>query len=322
MPQLTFLQAISAAQQEEMRRDSRVFLMGEDVRCNMFGVTTGYIEEFGLERVRDTPISEASLTGVAAGAAMVGMRPILDYTLGAFMYLAVDQLFSIVAKSRYLYGGQTSVPAVFRANMIYGNSMAAQHSDRPYSFFMGMPGLKIVIPSNAYDAKGLLKSAIRDDDPVLFFEDTSLWSAKSEIPQTEYLLPLGKGKVVRDGSDVTVVAIGAMVGLAQTAARTLEAEGISVEIVDPRSLAPLDRDLILGSVKKTGRVVVVDVSFETCSAASEIAAIVADEGFWDLRGPVIRVTVPPTHIPFSPVMERPLYPTAEKVIGAIRKAMG
>jgi pyruvate dehydrogenase E1 component beta subunit len=317
----TFLQAIRDAQYEEMRRDPRVFIMGEDVECNMFGTTTDMIADFGASRIRDTPICEAGITGVAAGAAMVGMRPIVDYTIAPFLYPAMDQIISIVAKSRFLYGGQAKVPLVLRANMIYGNGNAAQHSDRPYSMFMHMPGLKIMVPSNAYDMKGLMKTAIRDDDPVMSFEDVALWSAKSEIPDEEYLIPFGRADIKLAGTDCTIVAIGAMVGHAIAAAEALRTEGISIEIIDPRTLTPLDTATILESVKKTGRLVVVDCAFSRCSAASEIAAIVSDQGFWDLRAPIVRVTTEDTHIPFSPPMEKPLYPNKDKVIAAVRRTL-
>src|SRR4051812_37229530 len=321
MASKTFLQAIRDAQYEEMARDSAVFVMGEDVECNMFGTTTGMIADFGKERVRDTPIAEAGMAGVAAGAAMVGMRPIVDFTIAPFLYPAMDQIISIIAKSRYLYGGQAKVPVVLRANLIYGNGNAAQHSDRPYSMFMHMPGLKIMVPSSAYEMKGLMKTAIRDDDPVMSFEDVALWSAKSEIPDEEYLIPFGKANIVRQGKECTIVAIGAMVGLALAAAEELDKDGIGVEIVDPRTLAPLDTATILESVAKTGRLVIVDCAFGRCSAASEISAIVSDEGFWDLRAPIIRVTTENTHIPFSPSMEPQLYPSTEKVVAAVRRTL-
>jgi pyruvate dehydrogenase E1 component beta subunit len=317
----SFLQAIRDAQYEEMRHDARVFVMGEDVECNMFGTTTDMIKDFGADRVRDTPICEAGMTGVAAGAAMVGMRPIVDYTIAPFLYPAMDQIISIVAKSRFLYGGQAKVPVVLRANMIYGNGNAAQHSDRPYSMFMHMPGLKIMVPSNAYDMKGLLKTAIRDDDPVMSFEDAALWSAKSEIPDEEYLIPFGKAKIITPGNDCTIVAIGAMVNHALGAAEELAKDNLSAEIIDPRTLAPLDTATILESVKKTGRLVVVDCGFGRCSAASEIAAIVSEHGFWDLRAPIVRVTTEDTHIPFSPSMEKPLYPSKDKVVAAVRRTL-
>lgn len=321
MTERTFLQAIRDAQYEEMQRDPRVFVMGEDVECNMFGTTTGMIQSFGNDRVRDTPISEAGMTGVAAGAAMVGMRPVVDYTIAPFLYPAMDQIISIVAKSRFLYGGQAKVPLVLRANMIYGNGNAAQHSDRPYSMFMHMPGLKIMVPSNAYDMKGLLKTAIRDDDPVMSFEDVALWSAKSDIPDEEYLIPFGKANIKQPGTDCTVVAIGAMVNHAVAAAAELARDTISVEIIDPRTVAPLDTATILESVKKTGRLVIVDCAFSRCSAASEIAAIVADQGFWDLRAPIVRVTTEDTHIPFSAPLEKPLYPNKDKVVAAVRRTL-
>ncbi|MET0986033.1 MAG: transketolase C-terminal domain-containing protein [Steroidobacteraceae bacterium] len=319
--QITFLEAIKQAQAEEMRRDPRVIVLGEDVEADLFGTTSGIAAEFGPERLRNTPISEAAITGVAAGAAMVGLRPIVDFTIAPFMYPAMDQIVSIISKSRYLYGGQASVPLVLRANMLYRNSAAAQHSDRPYSLFMHIPGLKIIVPSNPYDMKGLLKSAIRDEDPVLCFEDGNLWTSRADVPDGELLIPLGRAAVKRDGSDVSIVAIGGMVPIALQAADDLERERISVEVIDPRSLAPLDLETIFASVHKTGRLVVVDVSHQTCSAASEIAAAVASEAFWDLCGPIVRVTTPMTHIPFSPPLEKDLYPNKDKVIAAVRKTL-
>jgi acetoin:2,6-dichlorophenolindophenol oxidoreductase subunit beta len=318
----TYLQAIRDAQYEEMARDASVFLMGEDTRCNIFGTSTGLIEAFGDERVRDTPIAEAGMAGVAAGAALVGMRPIVDFGMSTFLFPAMDQIFSIAAKSRYLYGGQAKVPVVFRSNMIYGVGNAAQHSDRPYSMFMNMPGLKIMIPSNAYDMKGLMKTAVRDDDPVLSFEDAQIWSSKSDIPDEEYLIPFGVASVKREGADCTVVGIGAMVPIAMSAADALAKEGISVEVIDPRTLAPLDSDAILSSVEKCGRLVIVDAGHERCSAAAEIAAIVADRGFWSLRAPIVRVTTPQTHIPFSPPLEKGLYPTVERIVVAVHRTLG
>jgi pyruvate dehydrogenase E1 component beta subunit len=318
MASKTYLEAIRDAQFEEMSRDPMVFIMGEDVESNMFGTFSGLKETFGAHRVRNTPIAEAGMTGLAIGAAMVGTRPIVDYTMAPFLYPAMDQIVSMAAKTRYLYGGQAQVPVVMRANMIYGNGNAAQHSDRPYSMFMNMPGLNIMVPSNAYDMKGLLKTAIRNNDPVLSFEDAALWSNRSEIPDDEYLVPFGVADVKREGDDVTVFAIGAMVHLALAAAEQLAGEGISCEVIDPRTLNPLDRETILRSVRKTGRFVAVDSAFEACSAASEVCAMVAEQAFWDLRGPVRRVATANTHIPFAQTMEAQLYPTVEKVIGAVR----
>ncbi len=323
MPRKSFLEAIRDAQFEEMRRDPSVFMMGEDLTSNLFGATTGFVEAFGKERVRDTPISEAGFIGAAAGAAMVGLRPIVDVTIASFIYPAMDQLISIVSKSRYLYGGQARLPLVLRLSMFYGNSTAAQHSDRPYPMLMGVPGLKIIVPSSALDVKGLLKSAIRDDDPVLCFEDAGLWSSKMEIPDDENLLvPLGKAAVRREGRDVTVVALAASVAQSLAVAADLAKEGVSVEVVDPRTLVPLDVETILESVRKTGRLVAVDPAHRTCSAASEIAAIVAEQAFGALRAPVLRVTTPDTHIPFSPPLEARLFPSKGRIAEAIRHVVG
>ena len=318
MASKTYLEAIRDAQYEEMKRDPAVFVMGEDVESNMFGTCSGLQDEFGKDRVRNTPICESGMTGLAIGAAMVGMRPIVDYTMSPFLYPAVDQIFSMAAKTRYLYGGQGGVPMVMRSNMIYGNGNAAQHSDRPFSMFATMPGLNIMVPSNAYDMKGLLKTAIRNDDPVMSFEDAALWSSKSEIPDEEYLIPFGVAEVKRVGEDVTVFAVGAMVALALAAAEELAKEGISCEVIDPRTISPLDREGILKSARKTGRFVAVDSSFEMCSVASEVCALVAEQAFWDLRGPVRRVATANTHIPFAQSMEQQLYPSMEKVIDAVR----
>lgn len=319
MARRTFLEAIRDAQYEEMKRDERVFLMGEDVVCNVFGTSTGFPEEFGLERCRDTPISEAGFVGAAAGAAMVGMRPIVDLTIASFIYPAVDQVFSIIAKSRYIYGGQARLPLVLRSCMFYGNANAAQHSDRPYPMFMGMPGLKVVVPSTARDAKGLLKSAIRDDDPVLFFEDGNLWTSKADFADDEDLLiPLGVADVKREGNDLSIIAVAGGVPLALAAAKELEKEGISAEVVDPRTLSPLDSGTILASVRKTGRAVVVDPAHQTCSAASEISAIIVEQAFDALKAPILRVTTPDTHLPFSPSIERALYPTRERIVAAAK----
>lgn len=320
MARATFLDAIRQAQYEEMRRDERVFIMGEDIVCSVFGTTLGFVEEFGRERVRDTPISENGFVGAAAGAAMVGMRPIVDVTLAPFLYPAMDQVISIVAKSRYIYGGQTKLPLVIRSCLFYGNSNAAQHSDRPYSMFMNVPGLKIITPSNAYDMKGLLKAAIRDDDPVLSFEDGTCWMAKSELPDDpDFMIPLGKGDIKREGSDVTIVAIAGAVPTALKAADQLAKEGISAEVIDPRTLVPLDRELILRSVRKTGRAVTVDPAHQSCSAGSEIAAIIAEYAFDSLRGPVRRVATADTHLPFSPAIEKALYPTVDRVVSVVRQ---
>ena len=319
MAKISFLEAVAQAQQEEMARDDSVFLMGEDVSGNVYGSSGGLLDEFGPERVLDTPICESGFTGVAIGAAMVGMRPIVDYTIASFMYLATDQLVSMAAKSSYMYGGQTHIPAVFRAAMFYNGGIAAQHSDRNYSMYMNVPGLKVVVPSSPYDAKGLLKTAIRDQDPVLIFEDGNLWGQKGEVPDEEYLLPFGQANILHEGSDVTIVAIAARVGESVKAAEALAKEGLSVEVIDPRTLVPLDTKTILESVAKTGRLLVVDQGHRTCGAAGEIAAIVAEQGFWNLQAPIKRLTAPDMQIPFSSALEKGFYPDAEMIATAVRQ---
>jgi|ERR1700683_2230632 len=317
MTKATYLEAIRQAQGEEMRRDKRVFLMGEDIVASVFGTSAGFAKEFGTERIRDTPISENGFIGAAAGAAMVGMRPIVDATIASFLYPAMDQIISIIAKSRYIYGGQASLPLVIRACLFYGNSNAAQHSDRPYSMFMNVPGLKIVVPSNAYDMKGILKAAVRDDDPVLCFEDGTCWASKAELPDDpDFLIPIGKGDIKREGSDVSIIAIAGAVSLALKAADELAKRGISAEVIDPRSLVPLDKDMILKSVRKTGRAITVDPAHQTCSAGSEIAAIIAEQAFDALRGPVLRIATADTHPCFSPLIEKGLYPTVERIVNS------
>jgi pyruvate dehydrogenase E1 component beta subunit len=234
----------------------------------------------------------------------------------------MDQLISIVSKATYMYGGQARVPMVIRAAMFYGGNNAAQHSDRPHPIFMNMPGFKIIAPSTPGDMKGLLKSAVRDDDPVLSFEDGTLWASKGSVPEDgDYLVPLGQADIKRPGNDVTVVAIGGTVLHALAAAAELEAGGVSVEVVDPRTLVPLDTATILGSVEKTGRLVVADPAHRTCSAASEIAAVVAEDGFWNLKAPIQRVTTPPVHVPYSPALEPQMYPTREKIVSAVRRTL-
>jgi pyruvate dehydrogenase E1 component beta subunit len=322
MRELTYLQAIHEAQLQELRRDPRVIVMGQDLRANMYGTAAGFLDEFGEARIRDLPTSETAGVGAAAGAAMAGLRPIVDMTIASFLYVAFDQLVSQVAKNRYMLGGRLDTPVTYRASMFYRGGTAAQHSDRPYPMLMNVPGLKLTVPSTPADARGLLKSAVRDDDPVIQFEDTLLWGAKGPVPEgVDDLVPLGRADVKRAGSDVTVVAIASGVHAALAAAEELAGEGVSVEVVDPRTLVPMDWDAILGSVARTGRLVVVDPATRTCSAASEIAATVAEEAFDALRAPVCRVTTPDVHVPFSPALEAGLYPDAPKVAAAVRRVL-
>jgi pyruvate dehydrogenase E1 component beta subunit len=319
-----YLHAVIEAIKEEMRRDERVFVMGEDVESPLFWGSTGtFREEFGPARVRNTPMSEAAFVGAGIGAAMTGMRPVVEMTVASFLYVAFDQVVSMGAKSRFMFGGQASVPMVIRATSMYGRGLAAQHSDRPYPAFMGIPGLKIVAPTTAADAKGLMKSAIRDDDLVLFFEDVNLQGVRGEVPEgDDRLVPIGVAAVLREGTDVTVVGVSGGILPALAAAESLAAEGVSVEVVDPRTLAPLDHGGIIRSVQKTGRLVVVDPAHRVCGAASEIAAVVAEEAFESLRAPIARVTTPQLPIPFSQALEKGFYPTAEKVAAAVRRVAG
>ncbi|GAB3434875.1 alpha-ketoacid dehydrogenase subunit beta [Actinophytocola sediminis] len=322
--QLGFLQAINQAQTEEMTRDERVILMGQDLRANVFGAAAGALETFGPSRVRDLPLAEAGSIGVAAGAAMAGLRPIIDLTVASFVFGAMDQFVSQLAKARYMFGGQATLPVVVRAALYYHGGTAGHHADRPYPMFMNMPGLKIILPSTAPDLLGLLKSAIRDDNPVLCFEDANLWGRKGRgpIPTAEnHLVPLGSAAIRRTGTDVTVVGIGLGSFLAMAAAEELAADGISAEVIDPRTLVPMDWPTILDSVSRTGRLVVVDPANRTCSAASEIAARVVEDCFDALRGPITRVTTDDIHVPFSPALEKQIYPTKDKVIAAVRRAL-
>jgi pyruvate/2-oxoglutarate/acetoin dehydrogenase E1 component len=321
--QLGFLQAINRAQTEEMSRDERVILMGQDLRANVFGAAAGALDTFGPSRVRDLPLAEAGSIGVAAGAAMAGLRPIIDLTVASFVFGAMDQFVSQLAKARYMFGGQATLPVVVRAALYYHGGTAGHHADRPHPMFMNVPGLKIILPSTAPDLLGLLKSAIRDDNPVLCFEDANLWGRKGRgpIPAEEHLVPLGKAAVRRAGTDVTIVGIGLGCALAMEAAAELAEDGISVEVVDPRTLVPMDWPTILDSVTRTGRCVVVDPANRTCSAASEIAARVVEDCFGALRGPVTRVTTDDTHVPFSPALEKQIYPTKAKVLAAVRRTL-
>ncbi|MFP6570096.1 MAG: pyruvate dehydrogenase complex E1 component subunit beta [Dehalococcoidia bacterium] len=323
MPETVFVNAINEALQEEMERDESVFIMGEDIKRSIYGATMGLLEEFGEKRVLDTPLSENAFFGAAVGAAAVGMRPVVE-TLTSFMWVAMDQLVSQAAKMRYMFGGQVNLPVVYRATMYYGGGSAAHHSDRSYPMFMNMPGLKIVAPSNSADMKGLMKTAIRDDDVVIMFEDGTLFGnrgdvpANEDLPNGELLIPFGQANTLREGTDVTVVAIAGSVPPAIAAADELEADGISVEVIDPRTLVPLDKGAILESVERTGRLVIADPAHKVCSAASEIASIVAEEGFWSLQAPIVKVASEQVHIPYSPVLEKLVYPTKEKIVTAVK----
>lgn len=313
---LSYLQAIVEAQREEMRRDARVILMGEDIA--VYGAQSLF-DEFDEKRLRNTPISENSFTGVGVGAALTGLRPIVDLTIASFVYLASDQIINQAAKLRFMTGGQLKVPIVVRTSTFYNNRTAAQHADRPYPLFMNVPGLKVVAPATPSDAKGLLKSAIRDDDPVVMFEDINLWGKKEEVPCDEdFLVPIGQADVKREGGDITILSVAGALAACLGAADILAKEGIAAEVVDLRTIVPMDKDTILRSVAKTGRLVIVDNSHRVGSVASEIAAIVSDEGFESLRKPIRRVTAPAIHVPYNQALERSLFPNKDKVAAEAR----
>jgi pyruvate dehydrogenase E1 component beta subunit len=321
MRKISFIQAINDALAEEMERDPAVFIMGEDVKLGAFAATRGLVDRFGPERVRNTPISEAGFAGAGVGAAMAGMRPVVEIEFASFFYCCWDQVCNQAGKLRYMSGGQVRLPITFRAVCGAAGSAAAQHSEVIYSQFLAAPGLKIAVPADSADMKGLLKSAIRDDNPVLVFEHARLGPVLGEVPDGEHLVPLGKGHVKREGSDVTVIAVGNMVRRALAAAETLAADGISVQIFDPRTLVPLDEDGMLESVAKTGRVVIVDEGHRRGGAAGDLAAIVVDRGFDLLNAPIKRVTALDVPIPFSPPLESFVLPSEEKIAAAVRAVM-
>ena len=315
MGEITFADALNQALKEEMRRDETVFMLGESIRGGIYGVTGGLSQEFD-ERIIDTPLSENGFMGAGVGAAAVGMRPIIQ-SLASFLWVAMDQVVSQAAKMRFMFGGQVDLPIVYRLGLLYGNNIAAHHADRPYPMFMNMPGLKIAIPSNPASAKGLLKSAIRDNDPVMFFEDNNLMGMRGEVSDTDEIIPFGEAEVLKEGSDVTIVAIAGMVRASLAVAENLESDGISVEVVDPRTIVPLDKKTILESVEKTGRLVVVDPAHLSCSVASEISSMVAQEGFWSLQAPIQRVASLDCHFPFSPGLEKYVFPNEEDIEQAV-----
>ena len=325
MPELTFGKAINEALAEEMRRDETVFLIGEDVAeaGTPFKVVSGLVEEFGTKRVIDTPISEPGFMGLGVGAAMTGLRPVVDLMFGDFLGLVMDQLSNQAAKARYMSGGMLKVPLTLRTTLGATRRSAAQHSQSLQAWTAHMPGLKVVLPSTPADAKGLLKTAIRDDNPVVFFEDKMDYTVKGEVPDSDdFTLPLGVADVKREGDDVTVVATSSMVRVALAAAELLEGEGISVEVVDPRTIVPLDTETIVRSVEKTGRAIVVDEGHESYGVTAEIAARIADRAFWALDAPVKRLGAMDVPVPFSPTLEDVTVPTPETLAQTARELVG
>lgn len=316
MATITYSEAIRSAIFEEMRNDPRVLVMGQDI--DLFLLDERARQEFATDRVRCTPISETGFIGAGIGAALTGLRPIVEVGCSTFLYSAMDQVVNQAAKSRYMFGGQANVPLVVRAPVLYTVSAAAHHSDRPWGLFAQAPGLKIIVPATPYDVKGMLKSAIRDGNPVLCFEDVTLSGNTGEVPEGEYTVPIGVADVKRVGSDVTIVAIAAAVHQSLDAAQQLSDQGVSVEVIDLRSVVPLDSTTILRSVTKTGRLVVVDPAPGMCSVASEVAAMCAEAIFSNLKGPIVRLTAPNVPVPFCPELERLLYPTVSAIISSVK----
>lgn len=333
MARKSYRQAINEALRQEMRRDPRVIIIGEDVAGGqgasgetggvggVFGVTGGLYKEFGPERVLDTPISESAIIGAASGAAVTGMRPVAEIMFVDFVGVCFDQIYNQAAKFRYMFGGKAKTPLVIRTMIGAGFRAGAQHSQTLHPLFTMVPGLKVVMPSNAYDAKGLLISAIRDDDPVIFMESKVLYDTEAEVPDEAYRIPFGEANVAREGKDLTFVAFGPMVPRALAVAEILAKDGVSVEVIDPRTTSPLDEDAILESIAKTGRLVVIDESPPRCSLAADVAGLAAGKGFRSLKAPVGQVTCPHTPVPFAPNLEDEFLPNPRRIEAAARAAL-
>ncbi|HUX86009.1 MAG TPA: alpha-ketoacid dehydrogenase subunit beta [Chloroflexota bacterium] len=321
MRELTFTAAAREGLTEEMARDPSVFVVGEGIgaRGGNFNTTVGLFERFGPERLRDTPISERGFTGLCTGAAMVGARPVVDYMFIDFALDALGELINQTAKIQYMSDGRLKLPIVLRGCIGVGSSAATHHSGSYFPIFVNQPGFRVVVPTTPADAKGLLKSAIRSDDPVVFMEHRALLNLKGPVPEGEYLIPFGHARIAREGRHATVVGISVMVQRALDASRDLEREGISIEVIDPRTLAPLDLATILESVRKTGHLLVADETYAPCGIGAEIAARVMAEGFDDLDAPVMRLNGAHTPIPYSPTLESAVVPNAAAVAAAVRK---
>src|SRR6185369_4976435 len=322
--EITFAQAINEALAEEMRRDPKVFIIGEDVAeaGTPFKVLSGLVKEFGKERVIDSPISEAGITGLSVGAAMTGMRPVVDIMFGDFSTLVMDQMVNQAAKTHYMSGGKLKVPLVMRTTLGATRRSAAQHSQSLHAWFAHIPGLKVALPSTPYDMKGLLKTAIRDDNPVIIFEDKMEYKRKGPVPEEEYLIPFGVADIKREGTDITLVATSSMVHVALAAARLLDEYDISAEVVDPRTLWPLDEKTLIESAKKTSRVIVIDEGYERYGVTAEIASTIATGAFYDLEAPVKRMGAMQVPIPFSPPLEDVTVPTDKSVFQAAMALCG
>ncbi|MCR4441838.1 MAG: alpha-ketoacid dehydrogenase subunit beta [Peptococcaceae bacterium] len=321
MRSITFSEATLEAMSEEMERDDRVFIMGEDIarQGGIFGQFKGLPQRFGFERVKDTPISETAIVGAGVGAALAGMRPVVDMHFADFLGVAMDEVFNQMAKIRYMFGGQTIVPVVLRAPDGIIRSAAAQHSQCIESWFLHIPGLKVVIPSNPADAKGLLKSAIRDDNPVLYFEHKVLFPMKGEVPDGDHLTPIGKASIVREGKDITIISYSLMLHRVLEAAKSLAGSGIEAEVIDLRTISPIDKETIFESIAKTKRVMIVHEAVKTGGVGAEIAAIIAEEMLDCLDAPIKRLGAPYVPIPFSPVLEKLVKIGVEDIVNAAQE---
>jgi len=324
MPELTYADALREALREEMLRDPRVVLMGEEIGVfeGVYKVTRGLLKEFGPDRVRDTPISEAAIAGAAIGAALAGLKPVAEIMYMDFLPICLDQIATQAAKMHFMSGGKLKVPMVLRTQYSLGRVHGAQHSQFFPSWLFQVPGLKVVLPSTPHDAKGLLKAAIRDEDPVIFIESGVLYRTKGPVPDGEYVIPLGQCDIKKKGDDITIVAVSRVVHEALAAASKLDEQGVTAEIIDPRTIQPLDLATILESVKKTGRLIIASDDVKSGGIGSEIAARVAEEGFDSLDAPILRVASPDTPIPFSPPLEQAYMPNAQKIIEAAKKLIG
>ncbi|KAA3661021.1 MAG: alpha-ketoacid dehydrogenase subunit beta [Chloroflexi bacterium] len=319
MRTINFSEAINEAMAEEMRKDDSVFLIGEDVGLfgGVFGVSAGLFDEFGEKRVRDTPISEIAIIGGGLGAALMGMRPIAEIMFADFVACAMDQVVNQAAKARYMSGGKANVPLTMRIVNGAPGSAAAQHSQSPEAWFMNVPGLKIAIPATPYDAKGLLKTAVRGEDPVLFFEHKMLYSVNGEVPEEDYTVPFGEAVVRREGKDVTIIAIGGVLPNVITAVDQLAADGIDAEVIDPRTLVPFDTETVIESVKKTNRVVIVHEAHKRAGPGAEIAAMLAEQAIGYLDAPIVRVATKNVPFPYHPALEQFILPTVDDVVTAV-----
>ena len=333
MPKKSYRNAINEALSQEMERDPSVFIIGEDVAGGqgsdggegsvggVFGVTAGLYHKFGADRVIDTPISESAIIGAANGAALTGMRPVVEIMFSDFIGVCMDQVYNQAGKFRYMFGGKAKTPWVLRTMIGAGLRAGAQHSQTLHPLYTSFPGLKVVMPTNAYDAKGLMIQAIRDNDPVIFLESKTLYDTEADVPDEAYTIPFGEAEYVREGDDCTIVAMGGSIVHALGAAEALGKTGVDCEVIDPRTTSPLDEETILESVGRTGRLVIVDESPPRCSLAADISSIVADKGFKFLKSPIKKVTCPHTPVPFAPNLEDAFLPNADRVIDAVKEVV-